>query len=75
MSSYDKYRFIPGYNAVYTHAGVAIFVVLVLHELIHGFFFWLFSRQKPIFGFNNLTRLVFSKKSVTGYWKRSININ
>ncbi len=31
--------------------GVTIFVVLVLHELIHGLFFWLFSRQKPMFGF------------------------
>jgi len=29
----------------------AIFAVLVLHEMIHGLFFWLFSRQRPIFGF------------------------
>lgn len=28
-----------------------IFAVLVLHELIHGLFFWFFSHQKPIFGF------------------------
>ena len=32
----------------------AIFTVLVLHELIHGLFFWVFSRQKPIFGFKGL---------------------
>ena len=28
-----------------------IFAVLVLHELIHGLFFWLFSSQRPTFGF------------------------
>lgn len=28
-----------------------IFAVLVLHEMIHGLFFWLFSRERPIFGF------------------------
>jgi hypothetical protein len=32
----------------------AIFTVLVLHELIHGFFFWLFSGQKPLFGFKGI---------------------
>lgn len=29
-------------------------VVLVLHELVHGFFYWLFTRQRPIFGFKGL---------------------
>jgi len=30
---------------------VTIIVVLIIHEAIHGFFFWLFSRHKPVFGF------------------------
>jgi len=30
---------------------VTIVVVLIVHEAIHGVFFWLFSRHKPIFGF------------------------
>jgi len=29
-------------------------VMLVLHEAIHGFFFWLFTRQKPRFGFRGV---------------------
>ena len=27
------------------------FAVLVLHELVHGLFFWLFTRSRPRFGF------------------------
>ena len=27
------------------------FVILIIHELIHGLFFWLFSRKKVTFGF------------------------
>lgn len=27
------------------------FILLIIHELIHGLFFWLFSRKKVIFGF------------------------
>lgn len=29
---------------------LTIFVTLILHELIHGFFFWLFTREMPRFG-------------------------
>lgn len=25
-------------------------MILILHELIHGFFFWMFSRSRPVFG-------------------------
>lgn len=28
-----------------------IFIVMLLHEAFHAFFFWLFSKQKPIIGF------------------------
>ena len=30
---------------------VIIFITLILHELVHGFFFWLFTKEKPYFGF------------------------
>lgn len=30
---------------------VTTFAVLVLHEMIHGLFFWLFTRARPRFGF------------------------
>jgi len=25
-------------------------MILIVHELIHGFFFWMFSRSRPVFG-------------------------
>ena len=34
---------------------VAVYVILiVLHELIHGAFFWLFTRERPLFAFKGL---------------------
>jgi len=33
---------------------VLLGAMLVLHEAIHGFFFWLFTRQKPRFGFRGV---------------------
>lgn len=33
---------------------VTMIVVVVLHELVHGLFFWLFIRSRPQFGFNIL---------------------
>lgn len=27
-----------------------IFITMILHELVHGFFFWLFTKEKPQFG-------------------------
>lgn len=33
---------------------MTIFVVVVLHELVHGLFFWLFIRSRPQLGFNIL---------------------
>ncbi len=29
---------------------LVIFVTLILHELVHGFFFWLFTKEMPQFG-------------------------
>ena len=29
-------------------------MTLILHELIHGFFFWMFSRSRPVFGIRPL---------------------
>ncbi len=33
--------------------GLVIFQI-VLHELIHGLFFWIFTRDRPVFGFKGL---------------------
>lgn len=30
---------------------ILIVVVIVMHESVHGLFFWIFTRQRPIFGF------------------------
>jgi hypothetical protein len=30
---------------------VLTFLMIVVHELIHGLFFWLFTRERPTFGF------------------------
>jgi hypothetical protein len=27
-----------------------IFITMILHELVHGFFFWLFTKERPQFG-------------------------
>jgi hypothetical protein len=35
-------------------AGIVLTIILplILHELVHGFFYWLFTKARPIFGFN-----------------------
>jgi len=33
---------------------VAFIAVLVLHEMVHGLFFWLFTRSRPRFGFKGV---------------------
>lgn len=43
--------YLPGYNALYLIA--ALLVMTIVHELIHGLFFFLAS-AKPVFGFKNL---------------------
>jgi hypothetical protein len=41
-----------GGQAILTLALVALTVLaLVLHEAVHGVFFWLFTRERPVFGF------------------------
>jgi hypothetical protein len=38
-------------NVLFLIVLIAIFVaMIVLHELIHGVFFWLFTRSRPVFG-------------------------
>ena len=32
------------------YALLVIFIVLILHELVHGLFFWLFTSEMPVFG-------------------------
>lgn len=31
-----------------------VFGVGVVHELVHGLFFWIFTRERPVFGFKSL---------------------
>jgi hypothetical protein len=33
---------------------VVVFGVGVVHELVHGLFFWIFTRERPVFGFKSL---------------------
>ena len=34
--------------------GIALVAVLIVHELVHGLFYWLFSSRRPKFGFQGL---------------------
>ena len=42
-------------DALLKLAGILLIIllVMVLHEAVHGIFFWLFSRNKPVFGFKS----------------------
>jgi len=51
--------FLAGLDAVIGYANLILFllemigctaVVLLAHELVHGAFFWIFSRSRPVFG-------------------------
>ncbi len=33
---------------------VVMAAVIILHEAVHGLFFWLFTREKPLFGFKGM---------------------
>lgn len=41
----------PGTLAVIIEILVAYVVVITLHEIVHGLFFWLITRERPKFGF------------------------
>jgi hypothetical protein len=38
----------------FRNLGLALIAVLILHEFVHGLFYWLFSSQRPTFGFQGL---------------------
>lgn len=40
--------------ALFRNFFIALIAVLFIHELIHGLFYWLFSGQRPKFGFRGL---------------------
>jgi hypothetical protein len=40
--------------ALFRDSGIALIAVLFIHELVHGLFYWLFSKQPPKFGFRGL---------------------
>lgn len=33
---------------------LSVFVMIVLHEMVHGLFFWVFTRDRPVFAFRFL---------------------
>jgi len=39
---------------LFRNVGMALIAVLFIHELVHGLFYWLFSSQRPKFGFQGL---------------------
>ncbi len=43
---------------------LALLLVMVLHELVHGFFFWLFTRERPEFGF----KLLYAYAAAPGWY-------
>jgi hypothetical protein len=40
--------------AVLRNFGIALVAVLIVHELVHGLFYWLFSSHRPKYGFQGL---------------------
>ena len=40
--------------ALFRNFAIALIAVLFIHELVHGLCYWLFSRQRPKFGFQGL---------------------
>jgi hypothetical protein len=40
--------------ALFRNLGLALIAVLILHEIVHGLFYWLFSSHRPRFGVRGL---------------------
>jgi hypothetical protein len=40
--------------ALFRNLGLAVISVVIVHELVHGLFYWLFSSHRPKFGFQGL---------------------
>lgn len=62
ISSTGFFDVIRGLEPLYLIVGV--FVVLILHELLHGLFFWIYTRERPQFGF----RLVYAYASAPDWY-------
>lgn len=41
-------------TALLRNFGIALIAVLIVHELVHGLFYWLLSGKRPKFGFQGL---------------------
>jgi hypothetical protein len=41
-------------SELFRNFGLALIAVLIFHEFVHGLFYWLFSSQRPKFGFRGL---------------------
>jgi hypothetical protein len=40
--------------ALFRNFGLAVITTVIVHELVHGLFYWLFSSRRPKFGFQGL---------------------
>jgi hypothetical protein len=59
MRLHDLLRSTAGFSfaippALFPNFGLALIAVLIIHELVHGLFYWLFSNHRPKFGFQGL---------------------
>ncbi|UCG24245.1 MAG: DUF3267 domain-containing protein [Chloroflexota bacterium] len=62
ISAAGFFDVIQGLELLYLVVG--LFVVLILHELLHGLFFWIYTRERPEFGF----RVVYAYASAPGWY-------
>jgi hypothetical protein len=45
-----KFETAGGMLLLFATVLLVIFITLIVHELVHGLFFWLFTKEKPVFG-------------------------
>ncbi len=62
ITSADFFDVIQGLEPFYLIVG--LFAILILHELLHGFFFWIYTGELPSFGF----RLVYAYASAPNWY-------
>jgi predicted metal-dependent HD superfamily phosphohydrolase len=62
IESGDFFAVLKGLEPLYLLAG--LFVVLILHELLHGLFFWIYTGERPGFGF----RVVYAYASAPDWY-------
>ena len=61
LSLFSDMRFFPGQMLILL---VITFLMVFLHESLHGLFFWIFTKEKPRFGF----KLVYAYAGAPGWY-------